>query len=163
MLNTYKESLQESKIVYEEDLTHLVSGFKSRFKSLFSDLTENVTDLKENGRKVITKQKFQAINIHLLTNTCKFELRVNMETKDGKDSYAVYKSFKLRDAASQYQLTVNDYSEQVILQGMSFQPGDALQRQSFVKFSARDRDTIEDKVIPKAMDHGGTRMVPMSC
>ncbi|VDI12928.1 Hypothetical predicted protein [Mytilus galloprovincialis] len=68
--------------------------------------------------------------IHLLTNTVKFELRLNMETKYGKDIYAVYKSFKLGDAASQYQLTVNDYSGTA---------GDALQRQSSGKFSAIDR------------------------
>ncbi|CAC5393875.1 unnamed protein product [Mytilus coruscus] len=45
---TYKERLQESKTVYEEDLAHLVGGFKSRFESLFGDLRENVTNLTDN-------------------------------------------------------------------------------------------------------------------
>ncbi|XP_063443438.1 ficolin-3-like [Mytilus trossulus] len=215
MLTTYKERLQESKAVYEEDLAHLVGGFKSRFKSLFSDLTENVTDLignleewkkdytqtisekyrpidvprdctdikesnmksgvytisKDNGnckrvycdmdvdgggwiviqRRSERKVKFERTwneyengfgevagehwlgnkYIHSLTNNGKFELRLNMETKDGEDIYALYKSFILGDAASQYQLTVNDYSGTA---------GDALQRQSSGKFSAIDRD-----------------------
>ncbi|XP_076112871.1 ficolin-2-like isoform X1 [Mytilus galloprovincialis] len=69
--------------------------------------------------------------IHSLTNNGKFELRLNMETKDGEDIYALYKSFILGDAASQYQLTVNDYSGTA---------GDALQRQSSGNFSAIDRD-----------------------
>lgn len=33
-----------------------------------------------------------------------------METKEGSEIYAVYKSFKLGDAASQYQITINNYS-----------------------------------------------------
>ncbi|XP_071172143.1 angiopoietin-4-like [Mytilus edulis] len=53
--------------------------------------------------------------IHLLTNNGQFELRVNMETKGGQDIYAVYKSFKLGDAASQYQLTVSGYSGTAVI------------------------------------------------
>lgn len=38
--------------------------------------------------------------IHLITNTGKFELVVNMETIDGHDIYAAYKVLKLGNAAS---------------------------------------------------------------
>ncbi|CAG2240827.1 Angiopoietin-4 [Mytilus edulis] len=231
MLLTYKERLQESKAVYEENLAHLVGGFKSRFKSLFSDLKENVTDLvdnleewkkdytqtisekyrpidvprdctdiKENNmksgvytifladnvngikvycdgggwiviqRRSVRKVKFERTwneyeyengfgevagehwlgnkYIHSLTNNGKFELRLNMETRDGEDIYALYKSFILGDAASQYQLTVNDYSGTA---------GDALQRQSSGKFSAIDRDN--DGGHNYAVGHGPCELV----
>ncbi|CAG2251404.1 unnamed protein product [Mytilus edulis] len=216
MLNTYKERLQESKAVYEENLAHLVGGFKSRLESVFSDLKENVTDLidnleewkkdytqtisekyrpidvprdctdiKENNmksgvytifladnvngikvycdgggwiviqRRSVRKVKFERTwneyeyengfgevagehwlgnkYIHSLTNNGKFELRLNMETRDGEDIYALYKSFILGDANIQVP----------ILQSMTIvtqQVRDALQRQSSGKISAIDRD-----------------------
>ncbi|XP_071172677.1 fibrinogen-like protein A [Mytilus edulis] len=215
MVTAYKESLQESKAVYEEDLAHLVGGFKSRVESLFSDLAENVTDLIDNleerssnvtqtitekhrpinfprdcsdikesntrsgvytisidtvgGKQVYCdmdvdgggwiviqrrsnwKVKFERTwkeyengfgdvagehwlgnkYIHLLTNSGKFELRVNMETKGGSEIYAVYKSFKLGDSASQYQITIDNYSGTA---------ENYLENRSSGKFSTRDRD-----------------------
>ncbi|XP_063443435.1 angiopoietin-4-like [Mytilus trossulus] len=215
MLTAYKERLQESKDIYEEDLTHLVDGFQSRLESLFSDFRKNVTDLIDNleewkkdysqsfsakyrhiilprdctdikesntksgvytiyidnvngkqvycdmdvdggGWIVIQRRSERKVNfertwneyengfgdvtgehwlgnkyIHFLTNSGNCELRVKMKTPNGQDIYAVYKVFKLGDAASKYQLTVNGYSGTA---------GDALQRQSSGKFSAIDRD-----------------------
>ncbi|CAG2240820.1 unnamed protein product [Mytilus edulis] len=69
MLTAYKERLQESKTLYEEDLAHLVGGFKSRFESLFSDLMENVTDLVDNleewkkGYTQTISEKYRPINL----------------------------------------------------------------------------------------------------
>lgn len=48
--------------------------------------------------------------IHILTTSAKYELRVDLETIKGQKTYAIYKTFTLGDAASQYQLTVHNYS-----------------------------------------------------
>ncbi|CAC5416144.1 ANGPT4 [Mytilus coruscus] len=65
----------------------------------------------ENGFGEVTGEHWLGNKfIHLLTNSGKYELRFNVETTGGVEMYSVYKSFKLGDAATQYQITVNGYN-----------------------------------------------------
>ncbi|XP_071144328.1 microfibril-associated glycoprotein 4-like [Mytilus edulis] len=68
---------------------------------------------------------------HMLTSTEKYELRVDMVDTNSNETYAVYKTFIIGDAASKYKLTVGDYSGNA---------GDHLIFHNKMKFSTFDQD-----------------------
>ncbi|VDI47534.1 Hypothetical predicted protein [Mytilus galloprovincialis] len=68
---------------------------------------------------------------HMLTSTGKYELRVDMVDTNNNETYAVYKTFIIGDAASKYKLTVGDYSGNA---------GDQFIFHNEMKFSTFDQD-----------------------
>ncbi|CAC5422426.1 unnamed protein product [Mytilus coruscus] len=49
-------------------------------------------------------------HIHRLTSSGTYELRIDLTDKNNKKKYATYKTFVVKDAASQYKLTIGGYS-----------------------------------------------------
>ncbi|CAH1251876.1 FCN1 [Branchiostoma lanceolatum] len=72
-------------------------------------------------------------NIHLLTSQAEYKLRVDLETFDGKATYAQYRIFSIADEASAYKLTE--------AAGYSGTAGNAFLRLKGKPFVTRDRDT----------------------
>ena len=70
-------------------------------------------------------------NLHLLTYTTRYELRVDLEDFTGNTVYAKYSSFQIGDERLFYKLILGDY------EGTA---GDSLSRHSNKSFSTRDQD-----------------------
>ncbi|XP_063442542.1 fibrinogen C domain-containing protein 1-B-like [Mytilus trossulus] len=70
-------------------------------------------------------------NIHKLTSSGRYELRVDLSDWEGGTWYAVYKTFKVENESSKYKLTVGDYSGTA---------GDSLGYHNSEKFSTKDQD-----------------------
>ncbi|CAG2240823.1 unnamed protein product [Mytilus edulis] len=159
MVTAYKESLQKSKAVYEEDLAHLVGGFKSRVESLFSDLAENVTDLidileerSSNVTQTIT-EKHRPINLPRdcsdikESNTRSGVYTISIDTVGGKQVYCDMdvdgggwiviqrrSNWKVK-----FERTWNEYENGFGDVAGEHWLGNKLERQSSGKFSTRDR------------------------
>ncbi|XP_063405954.1 fibrinogen-like protein A [Mytilus trossulus] len=80
--------------------------------------------------------------IHSLTSSGKYELRIDLTDQSNTKTYAVYKTFTLGDAASKYQLTIGNYS------GIA---GDNMAYHNEMKFSTTDQDNDQnsDKCVDK--------------
>ena len=76
-------------------------------------------------------------NLHWLTSTARYELRVDLEDFTGNKAYAKYNSFQIGDERLFYKLILGDY------EGTA---GDSLRRQNYMKFSTRDQehDTLDE-------------------
>ncbi|XP_063443145.1 angiopoietin-related protein 7-like [Mytilus trossulus] len=74
-------------------------------------------------------------NIHKLTSSGRYELRVDLSDWEGGTWYAVYKTFKVENESSKYKLTVGDYSGTA---------GDSLKSHNSEKFSTKDQDNGSD-------------------
>ena len=70
-------------------------------------------------------------NMHRLTKNHNWILRIDFEAFDGGTAYAVYDSFSVGDASSNYRLTLGTYSGTA---------GDALAQHNNMAFSTKDRD-----------------------
>ena len=70
-------------------------------------------------------------NLHWLTSTATYELRVDLEDFDGNIAYAKYNSFQIGDERLFFRLIVGDY------EGTA---GDSLKRQNYKSFSTRDQE-----------------------
>ncbi|XP_052061576.1 angiopoietin-2-like [Mytilus californianus] len=160
MLTTYKERLQESKTVYEEDLAHLVDGFKSRLGSLFSDLTENVTDLIDNleewkkGYTQTISEKYRPVNLPRdCTDIKKSNTKSGVYTiyPDNVNGIKVYCDMDVdgggwiviqrrSERKVKFERTWNEYENGFGEVAGEHWLADGLQRQSSGKFSAIDRD-----------------------
>ncbi len=70
-------------------------------------------------------------NIFRLTRNQRVVLRVDMESFDGDTAYAVYDSFAVGNADTNYQLTIGSYTGTA---------GDSLAYHNGMEFSTRDRD-----------------------
>ena len=70
-------------------------------------------------------------NLHWLTSTARYELRVDLEDFDGNRAYAKYNSFQIGDERLFYKLILGDY------EGTA---GNSLIRHNYKSFSTRDQD-----------------------
>ncbi|XP_076084355.1 fibrinogen-like protein A isoform X1 [Mytilus galloprovincialis] len=71
-------------------------------------------------------------NIHSLTSSEKYELRIDLTDLSNNKKYAVYKTFIVGDAASKYKLTVGDYSGNA---------GNNMVKHNGKVFSTKDKDS----------------------
>ena len=69
--------------------------------------------------------------IHRMTQSGKWQLRIDMEAFDGDTACAVYDTFSVGDASSNYELTIGTYSGTA---------GDSLSYHNNMTFSTKDRD-----------------------
>ena len=69
--------------------------------------------------------------IHCMTQSGNWQLRIDMEAFDGDTAYAVYDSFNVGNASTNYRLTIGTYSGAA---------GDSLSRHNNMAFSTKDRD-----------------------
>ena len=69
--------------------------------------------------------------IHCMTQSGNWQLRIDMEAFDGDTAYAVYDSFSVGNASTNYQLTIGAYSGTA---------GDSLAWHNNMAFSTKDRD-----------------------
>ena len=70
-------------------------------------------------------------NIHWMTSTARYELRVDIQDFNGNVVYAKYSSFQIGDEELFFKLILGDY------EGTA---GDSLSRQNYMSFSTRDQD-----------------------
>ncbi|CAC5374032.1 Fibrinogen-like protein A,Ryncolin-4,Angiopoietin-related protein 7,Angiopoietin-related protein 1,Ficolin-3,Ficolin-1-B,Techylectin-5A,Ficolin-2,Ryncolin-1,Tenascin-R,Fibrinogen-like protein 1,Angiopoietin-1,Fibrinogen C domain-containing protein 1-A,Tenascin-N,Ryncolin-3,Tenascin,Fibroleukin,Fibrinogen C domain-containing protein 1,Fibrinogen gamma chain,Ryncolin-2,Fibrinogen beta chain,Angiopoietin-related protein 6,Techylectin-5B,Angiopoietin-related protein 2,Angiopoietin-2,Ficolin-1-A,Fibrinogen gamm len=70
-------------------------------------------------------------NIHILTKSGRYELRIDLSDWTGKKWYAIYKTFSVGNEATKYKLNVGGYSGNAN-DGMAFHNG--------MKFSTKDQD-----------------------
>ena len=77
-------------------------------------------------------------NLHWLTSTATYELRVDLEDFTGNTVYAKYSKFHIGDERLFYKLILGDY------EGTA---GDSLSRHSNMNFSTRDQDQDIDSTI----------------
>ncbi|XP_052061294.1 ficolin-1-like [Mytilus californianus] len=75
-------------------------------------------------------------NIHKLTSSGRYELRVDLSDWEGGTWYAIYKTFKVENESSKYELTVSGYSGTA---------DDRLTYHNGCKFSTMDQDNDYDK------------------
>uniref|UniRef100_UPI00398F72AB ficolin-2-like n=1 Tax=Pristiophorus japonicus TaxID=55135 RepID=UPI00398F72AB len=71
-------------------------------------------------------------NIHALTKTGSYQLRIDVKDFEDKKGFADYKSFKILDEAEKYRLILGEYSDGDI--------GDSLTLHNNYPFSTNDRD-----------------------
>ena len=69
--------------------------------------------------------------IHCMTQSGNWQLRIDMEAFDGDTAYAVYDSFSVGNASTNYQLNIGAYSGTA---------GDSLRVHNSMAFSTKDRD-----------------------
>ncbi|XP_040298223.1 ficolin-2-like [Bufo bufo] len=74
-------------------------------------------------------------NIHQITLTGTWELRVDLQDFEGKIVYAKYASFKVLDESEKYKLIIGAYQEGTA--------GDSMGDLNNMKFSTKDEDTYE--------------------
>ena len=74
--------------------------------------------------------------IHCMTQSGNWQLRIDMEAFDGGTAYAVYDSFSVGDASSYYRLTIGAYSGTA---------GNSLAQHNNRAFSTKDRDNDNDR------------------
>ena len=75
-------------------------------------------------------------NIFRLTRNQRMILRIDMESFDGDTAYAVYDSFAVGNAESNYQLTIGNYTGTA---------GDSLRHHDGMEFSTRDRENDQSR------------------
>ena len=88
-----------------------------------------------------------------MTQSGKWQLRIDMKAFDGDTAYAVYDTFSVGDASSNYELTIGTYSGTA---------GDSLSYHNNMTFSTKDRDNDAARVITVLIcsrELGGTRTV----
>ena len=69
--------------------------------------------------------------IHCMTQSGNWQLRIDMDAFDGDTTYAVYDSFSVGDASSSYRLTIGAFIGTA---------GDSLRYHNNMAFSTKDRD-----------------------
>ena len=74
--------------------------------------------------------------IQCMTQSGKWQVRIDMETFDGDTAYAVYDSFSVGDASSNYRLTIGTYSGTA---------GDSLAYHNNMAFSTKDTCRDNDR------------------
>ncbi|VDI73467.1 Hypothetical predicted protein [Mytilus galloprovincialis] len=84
-------------------------------------------------------------NIHSVTSSGKYELRIDLKDLSNTKKYAVYKTFEVGDAASKYKLTVGNYSGNA---------GDSMAIHNGMKFSTIDQDNDLDSGADCARPYG---------
>ena len=70
-------------------------------------------------------------NLHWLTSTARYELRVDIQDFSGNKAYAKYNNFQIGDERLFYKLILGDY------EGTA---SDSLSQQNYQSFSTRDQD-----------------------
>ena len=70
-----------------------------------------------------------------MTQSGNWQLRIDMEAFDGDTAYAVYDTFSVGDASSNYELNIGIYSGTA---------GDSLSYHNNMAFSTKDRDNDAD-------------------
>ncbi|XP_068128091.1 ficolin-1-B-like isoform X2 [Hyperolius riggenbachi] len=85
-------------------------------------------------------------NIHQLTATGSYQLRVDLEDFDKNRTYATYSGFKLEDERNLYRLRLSKYTEGTA--------GDSLSGHKDEVFSTKDRDNDRDSENSAKKYHG---------
>ncbi|XP_063405828.1 fibrinogen-like protein A [Mytilus trossulus] len=100
----------------------------------------------ENGFGTVDEEYwFGNKNIHSLTSSGNYELRIDLKDLSNTKKYAVYKTFVVGDAASKYKLTVGNYSGNA---------GDSMAIHNGMKFSTIDQDNDLDSGADCARPYG---------
>ena len=75
-------------------------------------------------------------NIHTLTNTGNFELRIDFVSQNSMDHYVKYRNFRVDTEANQYQLHIGELTNS----SLALRTGQHLDHHNLMPFSTYDRD-----------------------
>ena len=104
--------------------------FQRRHNGLV-DFYRNWEDYKQGFGYVNGDYWLGLQNLHWLTSTARYELRVDIQDFNGNIAYAKYNSFQIGDERLFYKLIIGDY------EGTA---GDSLGYHNYMSFSTRDQD-----------------------
>merc|ERR1719427_1942218 len=121
--------------------------FQNRYNGE-TDFARNWTSYEEGFGQLDAEFWLGLRNINILTKEGSHQLRVEMESYDGRNKYAEYNDFRVSDSSDNYRLSFDDES-------YSGNAGNSLHYNNNEEFSTYDVDNDGDSYVNCATKHNG--------